>query len=87
VHRKPRKPRHNQLLLNSRFNRSLATVAHNVNNVAWSNSSDKNRTHNGERNVRKVRRRLNVQRGPCDSNSRRAKESHHPDDSDRSNDA
>ena len=84
-----RKPRNNQLLLNSklnRLNRSVSRRIYDVNNVVWSNSNDNSRTHSDERNVRQVRHRLNAPRDLC-NNNRRAKESQHQDDSVRSNDA
>lgn len=84
-----RKRRNNQLLLNSKLNplnRSVSQRIHDANNGAWSRSNDNSRTHSDERNVRKVRRRLNAPRDLC-NNNRRAKESQHQDDSVRSNDA
>ena len=84
-----RKRRNNPLLLNSKrnqLNRSVNQRIHDVNNVASSRSNDNSRTHSDERNVRQVRRKLNGLLDLCD-NSRRAKESPHQRDHDRSNDA
>ena len=84
-----RKRRNNQLLLNSklnRLNRSVSQRIHDANNVVWSRSSDNSRTHSDERNVRQVHRKLNAQHDLCDNNNRRANESQHQDDRNKSND-